>query len=412
VINLFENWLVSQGLNEKLADALSWTAAALVAALLAWLANFVAKQILLRGISFLISKSRTEWDDRLLHHHFFTRLSHLARALVFYFLAPAFGDAELVIQRAASAYMIFVGILVLYAFLNAAVDIYNTLEFARGKSIKGFIQVVKIVAAALLGLSLVATLMGKQIGLLLGGLGAMTAVLLFIFKDTILGLIASIQLTTNDMVRVGDWIQMEKYGADGDVIDMTLLTVKVQNWDKTITSIPSYALISDSFRNWRGMKQSGGRRIKRSINIDVTTIKFCTREMLARFEKYQILRPYLEQRRKEIEEWNRERDVDTSELINGRNMTNVGTFRAYLQAFLRNHPKLNQDMTLMVRQLPPTEHGLPIEVYAFSADQAWVNYEGIQADIFDHILAVVPWFDLRVFQRPSGADFREPARQS
>jgi miniconductance mechanosensitive channel len=227
-----------------------------------------------------------------------------------------------------------------------------------------------------------------------------------VFKDSILGLVASVQLSSNDMVRIGDWIEMPKYGADGDVIDVTLHTVKVRNWDKTITTIPSYALISDSFKNWRGMSESGGRRIKRAINLDMTTVKFVDSELLDRLNKIQLLKPYILARIKEIDEYNRTNDVDQSVLVNGRNMTNVGTFRAYIAAYLRNHPKINQDLTFLIRQLPPNEHGLPMEVYVFSADQVWANYESIQADIFDHILAVLPYFDLRAFQSPSGYDMR------
>ena len=235
----------------------------------------------------------------------------------------------------------------------------------------------------------------------------MTAIILLVFKDTILGLVASVQLSTNDMVRIGDWIEMSKYGADGPVIDVSLHTVKVQNWDKTITTIPSYALISDAFRNWRGMTESGGRRIKRAFYVDMATIKFCTPEMLDRFEEYELISEYVKGRREEIAEYNKEHAVDTRHLINGRNMTNIGTLRAYIAAYLRRHPKINQKLTFLIRYLAPTEHGLPVEVYVFSADQVWANYEAIQADIFDHILAILPMFELRAFQYPTGADFRD-----
>jgi miniconductance mechanosensitive channel len=217
---------------------------------------------------------------------------------------------------------------------------------------------------------------------------------LLVFKDSILGLVASVQLSSNDMVRIGDWIEMPKYGADGDVIDVTLHTVKVQNWDKTITTIPAYSLISNSFKNWRGMTESGGRRIKRAIYIDMASIKFCTKEMLNRFEKFQLISEYIKSKRKEIARYNKEHNIDTSELINGRNLTNVGSFRAYVAAYLHNHPKIHRGLTFLVRHLSPGENGLPIEIYVFSNDQVWANYEAIQADIFDHILGVVPLFDL------------------
>jgi len=265
---------------------------------------------------------------------------------------------------------------------------------------------VRIFIFVFLGIIALATLMDRSPWLLLSGLGAMTAVLLLIFRDTILGLVASVQLSSNDMVRIGDWIEMPKYGADGDVVDVTLHTVKVRNWDKTITSIPAYQLISDSFKNWRGMSESGGRRIKRAIDIDMTSVRFCDAEMLARFEKFQLITNYVQQRRQEIADYNQAHSIDTSYLINGRHMTNLGTFRAYLVAYLRSHPKIHQDMTFLIRQLPPTATGLPMEIYVFSNDQEWANYEAIQADIFDHVVSVVPLFDLRVFQSPSGYDFR------
>ena len=229
---------------------------------------------------------------------------------------------------------------------------------------------------------------------------------MLVFRDSILGFVAGIQLAANRMVSVGDWIEMPAYGADGDVLEVALTTVKVQNWDKTITTIPTYALISESFKNWRGMSESGGRRIKRSVSIDMSSIKFCDLEMLERFEKIQYISGYIEQKKNELKDFNRAMSVDTASLVNGRRMTNIGTFRAYVQAYLQNHPKINKDMTFLIRQLPPTENGLPIEIYVFSNDKVWANYEAIQADIFDHVLAVVPEFDLRVYQNPTGADFR------
>jgi miniconductance mechanosensitive channel len=219
--------------------------------------------------------------------------------------------------------------------------------------------------------------------------------------------VAGIQLAANKMVSVGDWIEMPKYGADGDVLEVALTTVKVQNWDKTITTIPTYALISESFKNWRGMAESGGRRIKRAVNFDMSSIRFCDEEMLGRFEKIQYIAEYIEQKKKQLEAFNQAAKVDNASLANGRRMTNIGTFRAYVVAYLRHHPMINQQMTFLVRHLPPTQYGLPIEIYVFSKDQVWANYEAIQADIFDHILAVVPEFDLRVYQNPTGADFRK-----
>ncbi len=303
--------------------------------------------------------------------------------------------------------MIVMGILALDAFLNGSLAIYETYEISNKIPIKGFIQVFKIIIYFTSGVFIIAILLDKTPVYLFSSLGALTAVLMFIFKDAILGFVAGIQLTANQMVANGDWIEMPKYGADGDIIEIALTTVKVQNWDKTITTIPTYALITESFKNWRGMSESGGRRIKRSISLDMNTIQFCTEEMLDRFSKIQYISSYIEKQKIELKTYNQAEQVDHSSLVNGRRMTNVGTFRAYVEAYLKNHPKINHEMTFLVRQLAPSEHGLPIEIYVFSKDKAWANYESIQADIFDHILAVIPEFDLQVFQDPSGRDFNK-----
>ena len=408
MIEALREWLLKQGfvISDTVANYISWIGAALAIIVLAFAANYVAKRFLLAGISVFVKRTKTSWDDALLRRNVFTRLSHLAPALVFYFSASFFPPIQDTIQRLSLVYMILAGLFAFNGFLNAIVDIYNTFNIAREKPIKGYVQIAMIIISIFGGIFALSMMLNRSPWPLLSGLGAMTAILLLIFKDSILGLVASVQLSVNDMVRIGDWIEMPKFSADGDVIDVSLHTVKVQNWDKTITTIPAYALISDSFKNWRGMSESGGRRIKRAINIDMTSVRFCTPEMLARHEKFQLLTDYIRSKRKEIAEFNAEHSIDTSELINGRNLTNIGTFRNYLVAYLRHHPKIHNDMTFLVRQLPPGEHGLPIEVYVFSNDQAWANYEAIQADIFDHILAVLPKFDLRVFQQPSGSDVR------
>ena len=417
------NWLVRQGLGLGVAI---FTARVIAVALMiaaAVVANLIARRFLLRGIKHLVERTKTVWDDMLMKRRVFNRLSHLAPALVIYALAGFVGQdpsdttatttLKVTLQRAAIVYMAVVGLLVLDALLNALVDIYRTFEHAHKRPIRGFVQAAKIVLYAVVGIIVVSAIMGKSPSLLLGGLGAMTAVLMLIFKDSILGLVAGIQLSTNEMLHVGDWIEMPKYGADGDVIDISLTTVKVQNWDKTITTIPTYALISDYFKNWRGMSESGGRRIKRSINIDVTSVRFCTREMLDKFKRFKCIRDYVEQKLEEVNQHNTAEGIDEADLVNGRHLTNIGTFRAYVAAYLRGHPKVHQGMTFLVRHLQPTPEGLPIQIYVFSSDQAWANYEAIQADIFDHILAVVPEFELRVFQNPTGADFRAlPTREA
>jgi len=309
--------------------------------------------------------------------------------------------------NALFVYMIVIGILVIDSLLDAFLEIYRTFEVAKEIPIRGFIQIVKLAVIFIGGIFVLSLVLSKTPFYFLSGLGALTAVLMLIFKDSILGFVAGIQLISNKMVARGDWIEMPKYDADGDVLDVSLTTVKVSNWDKTVTTIPTYALISESFKNWRGMQESGGRRIKRAVYIDMNSIKFCTDEMLTRFASIRFISEYIEKKRKEVSEHNKSLNIDNSDLVNGRHLTNIGSFRAYVISYLRNHPMINRDMTFLVRQLASADHGLPIEIYVFCKDKVWANYEAIQADIFDHILAIVPEFDLRVFQNPSGSDFRE-----
>ena len=337
-------------------------------------------------------------------------MAHLAPAIVIYVLTPialqGLDPAIAIIRAALLIYMIIILMLVLDSLLNTFEDVYQNYRASKEVPIKGFIQVLKLALYFVAAIFVISILLNKTPVYLLSGIGALAAVMMLVFRDSILGFVAGIQLAANKMVSVGDWIEMPKYGADGDVLEVALTTVKVQNWDKTITTIPTYALISESFRNWRGMSESGGRRIKRSVNIDMSSIRFCDTEMLERFGKIQYISEYIETKKSELKEFNQATKVDNASLVNGRRMTNVGTFRAYVKAYLQNHPMINQDMTFLIRQLPPTEHGLPIEIYVFSKDQVWANFEAIQADIFDHVLAVVPEFDLHVYQNPTGADFR------
>jgi len=385
-------------------------------AFLAWLSNLLAKRIILRVVGHVIRKTKTDWDDALLKRKVFSRLSHLAPALIIWGLAPMVLEVgtnpAALARRAAEIYMIVVGLLVLNAFLEAANDIYRKFALSVRLPLRGYIQVIKIFLAIAAGVFALSITLDKSPWVFLSGLGALTAVILLIFKDTILGFVAGIQLNANDMIRPNDWIQMPKYGADGDVIDVTLTTVKVRNFDKTVTTIPTYALISDSFKNWRGMTESGGRRIKRSLYIDVNSIRFCTPDMIEKFSGIKYLQDYIEKKQEELTAYNEEQGIDDEILVNGRRMTNIGTFRAYLLSYLRNHPKIHNDMTFLVRQLQPTERGLPLEIYVFSNDQEWVGYEAIQADIFDHLFAAMPEFGLRPFQNPTGADIAglAPAR--
>ncbi|MHC4552313.1 MAG: mechanosensitive ion channel family protein [Planctomycetota bacterium] len=404
------DWLIKAGLSQSLSITIvEWTQLIVVLAI-GLLLNFVAKKIILHVVQRVIKRSKTTWDDALLKRRVFHRLSHLAPAILFYLAAPMVFFASTTAQNnmrlAATIYIIATALLVLDAFLNSVVDVSRRYRFFKKTPIKGFIQVIKIILAILGGIMVLGMITDKDPTKIIAGLGAMTAVLLLIFKDAILGLVAGIQLSANNMVHIGDWIAMPKYGADGDVIDISLTTVKVQNWDKTISTIPAYSLISDSFVNWRGMSESGGRRIKRSVNLDMTSVRFCDEAMLDKFRKIQYISDYINDKKREIDEHNKAANVDDSQLVNGRRMTNVGTFRAYVIAYLKHHPKIHKEMTFLVRQLAPNAEGLPIQIYVFSNDQVWANYEAIQADIFDHVLAVMPEFGLRVFQNPTGADFR------
>lgn len=377
-------------------------------AILSFLADFIARRILLRFINHFIKKSKIQWDDILAKKKVFDRLSHLAPAIIIYSLAylpfPNSPHVVAFIHRAVLAYMIIMGARVINSALNAANEIYQD-QLLQGKPIKSYIQVAKIILFVLTSIIAIALILDRSPWAFLSGLGAMTAVILLVFKDTILGFVASIQLSANQMVKVGDWIEAPKYGADGDVIDITINTVKVQNWDKTISTIPTYALITDAFKNWRGMEESGGRRIKRAIHIDLNSIHFLSKAELANLLKIDLLKPYLEERIQSIANEKQEAAADNQMILNGRCLTNIGTFRAYIVEYLKKHPKIHKNMTFLVRQLAPTEKGLPLEIYVFSNDQAWANYEAIQGDIFDHLLAAVSQFNLRLFQFPTGNPF-------
>lgn len=392
------------GWAEETSQSASYIVLVLIIAGLCLLVNLAARVILLRLVPRLIKNNRFSWDDKLYERKVFHRLAHLVNPLIISLFAGNFSVYEEWIRRIASVYMTFVLIMIADALLNSADDIYRSYEISKTRPIKGIIQVLKIVAYIIGVITAVASLTGQNPVILLGGLGALSAVIILVFQSSILGFVAGIQLTSNDMVRIGDWIQMPKYDADGTVIDITLTTVKVQNFDKTITTIPAQAMVSDSFRNWRGMTASGVRRIKRSIRIDIRSITFCSDEMLERYEKIEYLREYIINKQKEISEYNRERNIDTSIPVNGRRMTNIGTFRFYMLNYLKNHPGIDKGATLMVRQLPPESEGLPLEVYAFTNTTDWIEYENIQSDIFDHLLAVLPEFGLRAFQAPTGFD--------
>ena len=375
---------------------------------LAVIGDLVAKRLLLGAVRAVVRRTRYQGDDALLDHNVFGRLAQIVPAIIIYFgigLVPDYPEAiEKVVRNVASAYMVVMLMLTLTATMSAANQIYETFPVARRRPIKGFVQLAQIAVYILGGIIVIGMLIDRSPVILLSGFGAMTAVLLLIFKDTLLSLVASIQLTGQDMVRVGDWLEMPQFGADGDVIDVALYTVTVQNWDKTITTIPTHRLITDSFKNWRGMSESGGRRIKRSVNVDINSIRVLTDPEVERFKGFALLQDYIETKESELDAYNRNLGDSGEAGVNLRRLTNVGTFRAYIRNYLQHHPKIHQDMTLIVRQLQPGTEGLPIEIYTFTNDTDWVAYEDIQADIFDHIYAIAPEFGLRLYQKPAGAD--------
>lgn len=373
---------------------------------------YVVRGLLLPPLRRFAERSSISWDDKLFRHQAVERAVHLVPAVFFAFGLPLVMDRGsqlfLLLQRITNVYFIVVGFWVFVALLNVAADHYQSHPKRQHMPIGGLVQAIKLVAFLFCFILTLSQLAGRSPVYFLSGLGAITAILLLIFKDSILGLVAGVQITTMDLVRKGDWIEMPKHNADGDVIDVSLTTVRVQNWDMTISTIPAYELVSSSFKNWRGMSESGGRRIKRAIPIDVNTIRFIDPALLARLKEIRLLRPYLEDKVREVEEHNRTQisPEELKVLANGRRLSNLGTFRAYCVAYLRNHPAIHQEMTFLVRQLAPTTEGLPLEIYVFSKDTRWSFYEAIQADIFDHLFAVLPEFELRAFQVPSGLDLR------
>lgn len=378
----------------------------------ALLADRITRHGLLKFLRGVVLATPNRYDEALLNLGAIHRLAHVVPALVIYLgipQVPGLAEGVVVVTRnVASAYMILTVALAVSSLLGAIDDVYERLdpERARQKPIKGYLQLIKIVVflvAAILG---IAVLIDRSPLLLLSGLGAMTAVLMLVFKDTIMSFVAAVQLSSNDMLRVGDWLEMPALNADGDVIDIALHTVKVQNWDKTITTIPTWRLINEPFKNWRGMSESGGRRIKRSLFIDQTSVRFLTEEERQRLRRFALIDDYLERKRVQLEAYNRVLLAEGKDPVNTRRVTNLGTFRAYVVEYLRAHPGIHQNMTLMVRQLQPGATGLPLEIYCFTNTTAWVEYEGIQADIFDHLYAIVREFDLRVFQEPTGQDFK------
>jgi len=394
---------------------------------LAWVANALVRRVLLGVVRRIAHRTRSTWDDRVIERRVFHRVANIAPALITYAgvgwalgIAPetlvevstggAVGEGlpvvvALLVRRVSLAWIVVALVTAVSGMLQALNDIYTeTYAEARNRPIKGYLQVVSIFLYVTAGIVVISLLADRSPVVFLSGLGALTAVLMLVFQDTILSLVASVQITSNDMIRIGDWVEMPQANADGDVIDIALHTVKIQNWDKTISTIPTHRFISESFKNWRGMSESGGRRIKRSLYLDMASVHFLSDEEVERLSRLERLHDYLVEKRRELEIANEREVVRQGVEPDRRRLTNLGTFRAYVLQYLRAHAKIHEGMTLLVRQLQPGPQGLPLEIYCFTNDTTWATYEGVQADIFDHLIASLPDFGLRAFQEPSGSD--------
>lgn len=416
------DWLLSHGLESDDSFMITTLISVIVMLLLAFaidaLARVVIRKLIIPNIvnRLVDSKRSAVWQTALRQHTLAQRSAHIAASIVVYVLAPkvfsAYPSAVVFVHNLIEGYLVIVSMIAINALLGAAVDVFRADGWSARLPLQFIAQTAQFVLWLVGTILTISVVFDQPVGVLLTGLAGMTAVLILVFRDSLLGWVAGIQIANNDLVREGDWIEALKFGADGTVIDIGLITVKVRNWDKTISSIPSYSLLSDGFKNWRGMYNSGGRRIKRALPIDMSGIAYCTDEMLARLRKIEILREYIDHKQEEIVAYNRERNVDKTEPVNGRGLTNIGTYRAYLQRYLQHHPHISNDMTLMVRQLPPGPEGLLIEIYAFSTTQKWTDYEAIQADIFDHALAALPAFGLKAIQFPSSGAFNPQVSES
>lgn len=408
MLDTFTSWLQTLDIEIERVTQLSEVLGLIVAI------SIAIHLVLHRGVLLWLKRhthqNQSVWRDALFKEHLFSRIALLIQGMVIALQTQLWLSvgtlAYDILHTLTSLWIVLFGMLTTYSVLNVLEVLISKNQVGKNLPTRGILQSIKLIVFVIAALFFTSILIGKSPIILLSGLGAMTAVIMLVFKDPILGLVAGVQLSANKMLAVGDWLEMPKYGADGSVLDISLTTVKVQNWDKTITTIPSYALISDSFKNWKGMQESGGRRIKRSLLIDANSVHFLTEEQQQALKKAQLLEPYLVEKEQEINHYNQQKHWDLACRINGRRLTNLGSFRAYLERYLRNHPNIHQGMTLMVRQLAPTHDGIALEVYCFTNTTEWVAYERIQSDIFDHIYAVLAEFDLRVSQAPTGNDFR------
>ncbi|AUS06717.1 mechanosensitive ion channel family protein [Pseudotamlana carrageenivorans] len=407
----FFDYLISLGLDQNLANYINAFVFLLALLVVIFLIDFIIKKIIIQAFTQLSSRTKTNFDDLLVANKVPRNVAHIIPFIIALEFIPDifedFSDFEIIVEKGLQVFAIILTLWVVRSVLNTVKDYFKTLPRLRDKPIDSYIQVFMIFAWTVGVFSAIAIMTGIPFINFITGMGALSAIVLLVFKDTILGFVASIQVAINDMVRIGDWITVEKYGADGDVIEINLATVKVQNFDKTITTIPPYALISDSFKNWRGMSTSGGRRIKRSLIIKQSGVKYLSAEDVETLKKIQLLTDYLETRQGDIDSYNSSHQINKDVLINGRNLTNLGVFRKYIDSYLKSHSAVNKDMMIMARQLAPSTQGIPLEIYAFSSDKRWANYEYIMADIFDHLIAALPYFGLEVFELPSDSSFKQ-----
>jgi miniconductance mechanosensitive channel len=408
-IEFFKKILLKMGLSENLTDNISQLTVFILLILFSYLVYVITWRIVRKILIPILRRSKNQFDDLLVKHNFFKKVSYLVPAFILYYFSESaliiFPNFIGIFNGILEIFFVVIAILIISSLLSTLNDFYERYDFAKDNPIKGLVQIIKIIISVIGLLIIIGNLFDQNLSSLVISLGTISAVLMLIFKDPILGFVGGIQLIFNKMLSIGDWISMPKFGADGTVLELNLTTVKVQNWDKTIVTIPTYSLISDSFQNWRGMEESGGRRIKRSINIDMDSVTFCTPEMLEKFRKINILKDYIEKTERSIDQFNKKTGADPEIKVNGRRQTNIGVFRAYLRAYLHERTDIHDDMTFLVRQLQPSEKGIPIEIYVFTTTTEWANFENIQADIFDHVLAVIPEFELRVFQLPSSTAF-------
>lgn len=407
-LEILDDFLSSIGITGQFSHLISITIITISLIALSIIADFIARKIILVIIERIIRKTKNTWDDVLLEKRVFKHVAHILPAVLIGVLAPIFYKGHpgwiMAAEKASDIYLTFAFMLTIVAFFRAFHFYLESRPFLKDKPLESYMQLIRLIVYILGSIYIISILVEKSPMGIFSALGAMSVILMLVFKDTILGFVGSIQIAANNMLKIGDWVEFPKYGADGNVIEIKLQTVKIQNWDKTITTIPTYSFVSEAFKNWRGMEESGGRRIKRAIKIDMNSVKFCDESLLNKLEEIDLLKDYLTEKKADLEKFNSGKNQN--HLANIRKLTNLGSFRAYLEKYLQNHPLITKNMTFLVRQLEPNETGIPIEIYVFSSEQRWSYYEAIQADIFDHVIAILPEFELKVFQTPSGGDLR------